>query len=224
MKISEKLQEAIHQGVHRIGEIEIRQQEDSTGFILCHWQDTEKSQLPDHGDLEIYHGPDSARDLSTYSADGDYRFTKGEISLKNGWLMLLDSIDDLRMALDHFYPAATGLYFAWRAGSLEVEHMRHKLNRQTGMYRYAGTISDAGAQQLIQQVCGPAHRCAKKILWQLDEDTPLDDSEASRYNGIPDGTAPSETIPLLCREACNHFVAECRKAAKAEFDSKQASS
>jgi hypothetical protein len=29
-----------------------------------------------------------------------------------------------------------------------------------------------------------------------------------------------EAIPLLCREACNHFVAECRKAAKAEFDAK----
>ena len=41
------------------------------------------------------------------------------------------------------------------------------------------TVAD-GAQKLVQEVCGPAHRCAKKILWQLDLQTPLDDSEASR--------------------------------------------
>jgi hypothetical protein len=50
----------------------------------------------------------------------------------------------------------------------------------------------------------------------------LDDNEASRYNGIPGMVPESEAIPLLCREACNHFVAECRKAAKAEFEQKQA--
>jgi sirohydrochlorin cobaltochelatase len=103
-----------------------------------------------------------------------------------------------------------------------VENLRDKLNRQTGMYRYARTISDAGAQQLVQEVCGPAHNCAKRILWKIDSETPLDDNEASRYNGIPGMVPESEAIPLLCREACNHFVAECRKAAKAEFEQKQA--
>ena len=41
-------------------------------------------------------------------------------------------------------------------------------------------------------------------------------SEASSYNGIPNGMSESEAIPLLCREACNHFVAECRKVSKSE--------
>jgi sirohydrochlorin cobaltochelatase len=134
--------------------------------------------------------------------------------------MLLRSAEELRLALDQFYPACVGLFLAQQGGTLEVEMLRDKLNRQTGMYRFARSISDAGAQKLVQEVCGPAHQCAKKILWKLDAQTPLEDSEASRFNGIPGNVPESKAIPLLCREACNHFVAECRKAAKAEFEAK----
>ena len=84
------------------------------------------------------------------------------------------------------------------------------------MYRYARTISDAGAQELVKTVCGPAHQCARRILWRIDDATPLEDSEASRYNGVPGDVPEVEAIPLLCREACNHMVAECRRVAKAE--------
>ena len=102
-----------------------------------------------------------------------------------------------------------------------MQNLRDKLNRQTGMYRFARSISDDGAQELVRKVCGPAHQCAKKILWKIDDATPLSDSEASRFNGIPGVLPENEAIPLLCREACNHFVAECRKRAKAEFEAKE---
>ncbi|MEI8039309.1 MAG: hypothetical protein WCJ14_13040 [Verrucomicrobiota bacterium] len=105
---------------------------------------------------------------------------------------------------------------ATRHGTLEVKNLRDKLGRQSGMYRLARAISDAGAQQLVREVCGPAHQCAKRILWRLDANTPLEHSEASRFNGISGDVPPGEAIPLLCREACNHFVAECRRVAKAE--------
>jgi hypothetical protein len=88
------------------------------------------------------------------------------------------------------------------------------------MYRFARNISDEGAQKLVQTVCGPAHQCAKRILWNITQDTPLEDSEASRFNGIPGNVPETEAIPLLCREACNHFVAECRRVAKQEFEQK----
>ena len=88
------------------------------------------------------------------------------------------------------------------------------------MYRFARNISDSGAQELVRTVCGPAHQCAKRILWQIDAATPLEDSEASRFNGIPGNVPENEAIPLLCREACNHFVAECRRVAKVEFEQK----
>lgn len=38
----------------------------------------------------------------------------------------------------------------------------------------------------------------------------------ARYNGIPGSLPESEALPLLCREACNHFVSECRKLSKTE--------
>jgi sirohydrochlorin cobaltochelatase len=222
MTTAQKLQELLQSGIHRIGELEIQTIACNARYSLCHHADLELAKSPDFGGLEHHDGPADARDLSTYAEDGTYRFTKGQVNLRRGWIMTLASAEDLRLALDQFYPACLGLFLARQDGTLEIETLRDKLNRQTGMYRFARSISDAGAQKLVQQVCGPAHQCAKKILWQIDPQTPLDDSEASRFNGIPGDIPESEAIPLFCREACNHFVAECRKAAKAEFEAKSA--
>lgn len=215
-----QLQNLLQNGIHRIGQLELQTNVHGFQYVIFHFLDREISLQPNFGGLVIHHGSADARELSTYAEDGTYRFTKGQTNLKQGWLMTLADENELRLALDQFYPACVGLFLAQRGGTLEIETLREKLNRQTGMYRFARSISDAGAQKLVQQVCGPAHQCAKKILWQIDATTPLDDSEASRYNGIPDDLSEKEAIPLLCREACNHFVAECRKAAKAEFDAK----
>ena len=220
MSLAQNLEILVQSGVHRIGEIEIQTLASSRQFILFHQTDALEFQKPNFGGLEVHDDPMAARDLSTYAADGTYRFVKGQSNLKGGWVLLLRSAEELRLALDHFYPASVGLFLASQDGSLEVENLRDKLNRQTGMYRFARTISDPGAQKLIRELCGPAHQCARKILWKLDESTPLEDSEASRYDGIPNGMPENEAIPLLCREACNHFVAECRKVAKAEFEAK----
>jgi sirohydrochlorin cobaltochelatase len=222
MSLALKLRDLLRSSIHRIGELELQTDVGEIPYVICHQADTELSGESAFGGLEIHVGPADARDLSTYAEDGTYRFTKGQTNLKRGWVMLLENEPDLRLALDQFYPACVGLFLAQQGGSLEIETLRDKLNRQTGMYRFARSISDAGAQKLVQQVCGPAHQCAKKILWQLDPETPLDDSEASRFNGIPGDLPASEAIPLLCREACNHFVAECRKTAKVEFEEKAA--
>lgn len=218
------LKELTRSGVHQIGQISIHRDLCEYAYGLFHTADEDLATQPAYGGLDQHFGAGDARDISTYAEDGEYRFTKGKTNLRRGWVMLLENERELLLALDHFYPACTALFLKHRDGVLPVENLRDKLARQTGMYRYAGSISDAGAQELVRKVCGPAHNCAKRILWKLDADTPLDDSEASRFNGIPGGTAESEAIPLLCREACNHFVAECRKAAKAEFDAKAAAS
>ena len=220
MSISSKLQKLIESGVHLIGEIEIQTNASNASFLLSHWQDAPRAREPDFGGLETHHDPAAAREISTYAEDGTYRFTKGQVNLKRGWVMVMVTAEQLRQALDHFYPACLGLFLAEREGSLEVENLRDKLGRQTGMYRFARNISDAGAQKLVQTVCGPAHQCAKRILWQIDDATPLEDSDASRFSGIPGDVPESEAIPLLCREECNHFVAECRRVAKAEFEQK----
>jgi sirohydrochlorin cobaltochelatase len=222
MSLAIQLRDLLRSGVHRIGQIELQTDVYGFHYVICHMADAELSTESAFGGLEVHEGPADARDLSTYAEDGTYRFTKGQTNLKRGWVMVLESERDLMLALDQFYPACVGLFIAKQGGTLEIETLRDKLNRQTGMYRFARSISDAGAQKLVQEICGPAHQCAKKILWRLDANTPLDDSEASRFNGIPGELPESEAIPLLCREACNHFVAECRKAAKAEFEAKAA--
>lgn len=214
MTLADKLSHAISGGICRIGQISIRP--DGGGFILCHIDD----ESTDVSLLDTHRTSAAARKISTWAADGHYRFTKGELSLKGGWRLLLGSAAELREALDIFYPAAVGLWFAAENQDLQIQHLREKLNRQTGMYRFARNISDDGAQKLVQEVCGPANCCVKKILWKIDADTPLADSDAARFDGVVGDIDRKSAIPLLCREACNHFVAEARKASKAENDAK----
>lgn len=212
MKLAERLSQAVADGIRRIGQIAILPEMAGARYALCHIDDVNGDLLL----LEKHETPEAALAISIWAEDGHYRFTKGELSLRRGWLLRLGTPEELRQALDGFYPAAAGLWFAEKDGHLEIEHLRDKLNRQTGMYRFARNLSDAGAQRLVREVCGPGHCCAKKILWQLDEKTPLEDSEASRFDGVTGDIDRSTAIPLLCREACNHFVAEARKASKAE--------
>lgn len=206
---AQRLAAAIAAGIDTIGQLRILTNQPGAAYVLCH--------LDDLGQLEsltVHRGPGAARDLSTFAADGSYRFTKGQLNLAGGWLMLLADADELLTALDGFYPASVGLWLAQQDGRLRVQNLRDKLARQTGMYRFAKNISDAGAQQLVQSVCGPSNQCVKHILWQISSDVPLEDSEASRFRGTL--AEPARCIPLVCQEACNHFVAEARKVSKAE--------
>lgn len=214
MTLAERLAQAVAGGIRRIGQIAILPDTAGAAYALCHIDD----EAGDLSLLDAHDDPAAARAISTWADDGHYRFTKGELTLKRGWLLRLSSADELRQALDLFYPANIGMHFAAIDGRLQVEQLRDKLNRQTGMYRFARNLSDAGAQALVKEVCGPANCCVKKILWGLDAGTPLEDSEASRFDGVVGEFDRSKAIPLRCREACNHFVAEARKASKAEFE------
>ena len=213
MSLTQKLTEALSNGLTQIGQIKILTDHDLSPFVLVHLDDMDA----DFASLTTNSSPDQAREIGLYTPEGEYRFTKGEMSLPAGWLLLLQSAEEVRQALDLFYPASFGLWTAWKDGSVRVQNLRDKLGRQTGMYRHAANVSDVGAQELIQSVCGPDNKCVKKILWQLDENTPLDDSEASRFNGIVNKDA---AIPLICQEACNHFVAQARKKSQEEFAAK----
>ena len=212
MSLTQKLTEALDSGINQIGQIRILQ----NPFRLHHINDT------DLDSLEIHTDPEDARGLGLYDKDGEYRFTKGELSLQGGWIFHLETIDDLRRTIDLFYPASLGLWNAWTSGSIRVQHLRDKLNRQSGMYRHARNVSDQGAQELVRCLCGPSNKCVKRILWQIDEALPLDDSEASRYNGIVGDADESTAIPMVCQEACNFFVSEARKKSKEEFEASPA--
>jgi hypothetical protein len=215
MSSSEKLRQVLASGIRSMGEIAIQTIASDDRFGLCHIADLALMREAGGGGLTAYEGPAAARDISSYAEDGSYRFLKGQLNLRRGWVMLLDSVADLRLALEQFYPACVGLWLAQREGTLEVEHLRDKLKRQSGMYRRAQALSDAALQALVPSTCSPSIPCARRILWQIDAQTPLLASTASRCSGIPNQTAADGAIPLLCREACNHFVAACLASAKA---------
>lgn len=212
---AQRLEAAVAAGIDTIGQIRILSGHPLAAYGLCHLDDIDKVADP-AAQLEQVSDPTASRRLSTYAADGTYRFTKGQLNLQGGWLMLLGDADALLTALDGFYPASVALWLAHQDSRLHVQPLRDKLARQTGMYRFAKNISDQGAQQLIQSVCGPANQCVKHILWPISADVPLADSEASRFRGVLTHINPARAIPLLCQEACNHFVAEARKVSKAE--------
>jgi len=205
---------AIRSGVNRIGEIAILTIDSSDRFQLCHHLDAERARQTGEEGLEVYHGPAEARQISLYAEDGGYRFLKAQRNLRRGWLMVIESPTDLRLALDQFYPAALGLWLSHRAGTLEVEDLRQKLDRQSGMYRRAKMLSDERAQVLVPATCAVDPGCARRILWQISPALPLMPSPATTCTGIGDGVAEHQAIPLLCAAPCNHFVAECLAAAK----------
>jgi len=214
MSTSEKLLQALVSGIHRIGEIEIETIDSIGRFKLCHAKDVERSHKAEGG-LTVYEGPAAAREIASHAEDGSYRFLKGQRNLRRGWVMRLASVEELRLALDQFYPACVGLWLARQDGTLEVDHLRDKLQRQSGMYQRVRALGDAALQAQVPLTCSPAIPCAKHLLWQIDAHTPLDPGAASRCRGVPDDIPAAAAIPLLCREACNHFVAECLAAAKA---------
>ena len=216
MSLTQKLTDALAKGINQIGQLRILTEHELAPIVVVHLDD----ETSDYSSLESHTCPDQAREIGLYTPDRDYRFTKGELSLKSGWILLLQNADELRRALDLFYPASLGLWTALQNDTIRIQHLRDKLARQTGMYRHSAKISDEGAQELVQSVCGPANKCVKKILWQLDADTPLEKSEASQFNGIVGEATENNAIPIVCQEACNHFVAEARKKSKEEFETK----
>ena len=215
MTLSGKLRQALATGIHRIGEIEIETNAAIDRFKLFHILDLERSKDLSGASLTVFTGASAARDLSSYAEDGSYRFLKGQRNLRRGWVLSLNSVAELRLALDHFYPACVGIWLAQQQGTLEVEHLRTKLERQSGMYQRVRTLSDASLQALVEKTCSPSVPCAKRLLWQLDAQTPLLPSPASRCKGLFNDLEAAGAIPLICREACNHFVAECLASTKA---------
>jgi sirohydrochlorin cobaltochelatase len=164
------------------------------GLTLRHMEDVGRV------DLAEYTRPEDARGLATFDDAGAYRPLKTAPNLRHGWRLRVAGVDDLRLALDFFYPAAIATWLAHVCGELAPVPLRETLSRQTGMYCVAQRISDAQAGEVIQQLCvGGCLRCR---LWNLHG--PAGESPASR-----------ESSPvILCAEACNLFVAACRTIAK----------
>lgn len=197
------LTERIAAGGFRIGQVQV-----TRDLRLCHVDDD-----PFHPELEKFCNPADARMLVLYDSKGKYRPLKTAPNLRKGWLLELRSVAELHQALDHIYPAALGLWLGWKNNHLHPAPWRETINRQTGMYRVVGKITDEQSADLIASTCNSRTGCLREILWPIEEGKP-------HPLTMPSPTAPLEQreasgeIPLLCREACNLLVAAGRKVVK----------
>ena len=206
------------------GEILI-QKTKAGGFVLLHRDDETGQSKPSRN-------AEDAIEIAKYDDAGNYRPLKTAPNLRHGWRLELDTLEELRRALDYFYPGRLAVFAAWKSGKLQTTPLRETLNRQSGMYRIAAKISDVPIDDLVADFCQSNGGCLRTILWKRDGygaiastklpkekfDPAFDQATVSNPPGsaTPATAATAAAIPLLCQEACNLLIAECRKAVKGE--------
>ena len=170
-------------------------------------------------DLQKSSNPEDALEIAHYDDDGNYRPLKTAPNLRHGWQLQLVDVQALRIAVDHFYPGRLAMFAAWKANRLTTTPLRATLDRQSGMYRIAAKISEHQLDPLIANFCRSDGGCLRTILWKRNAAGSVASTKLppGKFDPAHDQTARGErTIPLLCQEACNLLVAECRKAVKRE--------
>src|SRR5213593_3762494 len=221
----EKLLKAALTAPFYFGEIFV-QKTTSGRFVLSHRDD----ESVDH--LQTFRNAEDAIEIAKYDDAGNYRPLKTAPDLRHGWRVELDTLEELRRALDYFYPGRLAVFVAWKNGQLRTTSLRDTLDRQSGMYRVAAKISDSQIDDVVADFCRSDGGCLRTILWKRDGDGAIastklpkekfDPSFDQTAASIPPGSATpatattAATVPLLCQEACNLLIAECRKVVKGE--------
>ena len=204
------------------------------GFVLSN-RDDERYE-----DLQIFRDSEDAIEIAKYDDAGKYRPLKTAPNLRRGWQLELATVEELERALDYFYPGRLAVFAAWKSGRLKTTPLRETLGRQSGMYRVAANISDPQIDDLVASFCRSDGGCLRTILWKRDQKNAIASSklpkqkfdpacdQAARQIGawrfdvrtaqsrVPTSRSLPATVPLLCQEACNLLVAECRKVVKGE--------
>jgi len=197
------------------------------GFVLLHRDDETLDQL------QRYQNAENAIEIAKYDDSGNYRPLKTAPNLRHGWRLELATVDELRRALDYFYPARLAVFAAWKSGCLKTTALRETLHRQSGMYRVAANISDPQINDLVSEFCRSDGGCLRTILWKRDRNSGIASTKLPKekfdpvYDQMmaacrrPAGDARAShtegaTVSLLCQEPCNLLIAECRKVVKGE--------
>ncbi len=204
-----------------VGQIVV--QKSDGGFVLSHRDD----ETLDH--LQVFRSAEDAIEIAKYDDAGNYRPLKTAPNLRHGWRLELDTLEQLRCALDYFYPGRLAVFAAWKKGKLQTTPLRETLDRQSGMYRVAAKISDSQIDNLVADFCRSDGGCLRTILWKRDADGTVSstklpnekfDPSFDQASAQPGSTIPA-TVPLLCQEACNLLIAECRKMVKGDISIEQ---
>ena len=222
--IEQLLQERLRSGPIYLGELVVREVEPGR-FVIRHWQDDETQRR-----LAVETQAIAALEIVRYNEQGDYRPLKGAPNLRTGWELRLESVHEVRQAIDYFYPGAYSTWLAFNRGEITPVDLRQTLTRQTGMYRVTQKLTGLQAEELAGRFCQSHSGCLRTILWTIDGKIPQKYLPGSKFDPKADevaergqkhtkdgraGTRPYRpVIPFLCVEACNLFVAEARKIVK----------
>lgn len=199
------------------GQILVRRKQDST-VVLLHRDDASFNRL------QTYRGAENAIEIAKYDDAGNYRPLKTAPNLRHGWQLELVAVEELRRALDYFYPSRLAVFATWKSGYLKTTALRETLDRQSGMYRVAAKISDPQVNDLVSDFCRSDRGCLRTILWKRDRSGTIASTKLPKekfdpvYDQVMARASHSEaaTVPLLCQEACNLLIAECRKVVRGE--------
>lgn len=194
--LRELLATAVAHGYERVGQAVFQREGD--GFRLCHFEDVGRS------DLKIHLNAHDAAEIALHDDAGAYRPLKTGPNLRHGWLLRLEGLADLHLALDLLYPAALANWRALLRGESIATPLRKTVSRQTGMYRVTGLITDEEAQGVVDSLCRTG--CLRHIQWPIPAEAP---------NIFPQTT--EKHIPLLCIDACSLLIAEARRVVKARL-------
>src|SRR6266481_4489532 len=188
------------------------QKREGAGFVLLHRDDESLDQLQTFQDAE------NAIEISKYDDSGDYRPLKTAPNLRHGWRLELAAVEELRRALDYFYPSRLAVFAAWKSGYLKTTALRETLDRQSGMYRVAAKISDPQINDLVADFCRSDSGCLRTILWKRDRNGVVASTKLPKekfdpvYNQVMaacslraagDSRAShseAATVPLFCQE------------------------
>src|SRR5204862_3792773 len=176
------------------------------GFVLSHRADKTLDELKTSRNAE------DAIEIAKYDDAGNYRPLKTAPNLRHGWRLELDTLEQLRRALDYFYPGRLAVFAASKSGKLQTTPLRETLDRQSGMYRVAAKISDSQIDDLVADFCRSNGGCLRTILWRRDADGAIASiklpkekfdpaCEKADTRSRPESTILA-TLPLLCQDAC----------------------
>lgn len=142
--------------------------------------------------------PDDVRAVAQFTIEKKFRPLKSAPTLAGGWRFVAPGAAELEDALNRLHPGGIADWFAAQGATPPITHFREFANRQSGMYRIAGTLDDAQAGDVICATCA-ASACLKRRLWSVP--------------GLAADPAMEKSV-IPCLEPCALLLDAARKAGK----------
>jgi sirohydrochlorin cobaltochelatase len=184
----------------QIGQVEIRPT--GSGYELRHIDDHAAADDSLRA-IRAHRNWSAWREIIRMGNDGKFRPLKAAPNLQRGWRLILESADELQLALEYLYPAALANWRLAREGKLPLTPYNETAWRQSGRYHIVRTLEGAALTELIGEVCEAG--CSKKRLWK---------PHAGSLQQIVSQSESRNEVPLLCPEACNYFIGKARQKIK----------